>query len=248
MMKSILVGVVCCGIPAIAFAGVSEITFGAGNTAFESGLGQAGLFNGAGANTFAVGDGTYGVDFSRYNSQDWVAFENNGQFLASEGAFSVRVENTGVFNGGQGEVIAAMDANTENEGDWILRFERETDTTGQILLRYQRLGETFFLRSDIGAISIGDIIDVSFEFGAGGVALFVDGSLEDSSAEAADFTQNINALVLGSSNWTATPGSFPPSATTVGSSLKLYSASFVPSPGAASVLTLAGLAAARRRR
>lgn len=244
----LIIATLCCCAPMTAYAGMGEITFGAGNTATESALGQAGLFNGSGANTFAVGDGTFGVDFSRANSADWVAFQNNAQFLNSSGAFSVTVENTGLFNSGNGETIAAMDANTENEGDWILRFMRDTSTTGQVVFRYQRLGETFLLSSPTGGIAIGDLIDVSFEYGAGGVSLLVDSAVVDSSVQAADFTQNTNALIFGSANWTASAGSFPPSATSVGSSLKIHNASFIPAPGAASVFALTGLAAMRRRR
>lgn len=244
----LVIAALCCMVPATAFAGLSTITFGAGNTATESALGQAGLFNGAGANTFDAGGGQFGVEFSRANSSDWVAFENNGQFLNSSGAFSVTVENTGQFNSGQGETIASMDALNPNTGDWILRFERDTATTGQVLFRYQSDTNEFLLRSAIGAIAIGDVIDVAFEYGPAGVSLFVNGSLEDSSAVAVDFTQNINTLMFGSANWSATPGSFPSSETAIGSSLKLYQASFVPAPGAAGALALGGIVAMRRRR
>ncbi len=227
---------------------VPSIVFGANKTATDTITDSPGIFNGT-ASTFADGGFGFGFRTPRASSSDWVAFENTGQFLHSEGSFSVLTRNTGLFNGGAGETIMSMDALNTNEGDWILFFERgDSSTTGQIRLRYQQDNRAFDLRSQRNAIEIGDLVDVRVDYGLSGVNLYVNGVLEAGRSETADFTQNVNSLIFGSANWTASPGSFTPSRTAQGSSLDIYSATFVPSPGGLVIALAGGLVATRRKR
>ncbi|MEM9790966.1 MAG: hypothetical protein AAF842_11255 [Planctomycetota bacterium] len=248
------IAIACLGTVSVAQAD-SVISFGPGaNQASESGLGQAGLFNGA-ATVVNTPDG-FAAQFNTSSPIDWIAFENNGQFLGAAGKVSVRTQNQGNFNQ-EGENIISMDSNQVFEGDWSLLFQQgpSDNQAGHIELTYQSDSLTTVLRSADNSIDIDQIIDIHFVYDDTGVQLFLDNVLVDSSTNTADFTQNTNSVTFGSSNRTNNPGDFGDdlSGLSPGISGRVYGAEFeiataIPTPtaAAAGLLLITGLVARRR--